>query len=259
LKRFVVVLALSITSSLANAQGALLETLDDVRGAPDAPASRAIPPSSIEISSLLPPPRQQGDTETCTSWAVTYAAASASLRPSHPEQPHFALSPAFTYPLAGGGRFCRGPTFISKTLDVLRESGTLPLADFAFDPGWCGRQPTAEEMTRALNYRIRGWWKLDARDLAAVKGQLTERRPVIFAMTIGPAFKAFKGDSVFDTLETGAETIGHSMVLVGFDDARGAFRLMNSFGRGWGDNGYAWISYALWRSQMSVGFVIATH
>jgi C1A family cysteine protease len=63
---------------------------------------------------------------------------------------------------------------------------------------------------------------------------------------------------VFDTLETGADTTGHSMVLVGYDDARSAFRLMNSFGPNWGDNGYAWIGYALWQKQVSVGFVVAT-
>jgi hypothetical protein len=220
-------------------------------------APRAVTPASIDNSSLFPPPKQQGETDTCVSWAATYAAASASLRPRHPEQPPVALSPAFTYPLVGGGRFCRGSTLISKTLDVLRESGAPPLLDYAFDPGWCARQPTAEETARASNYRIPGWWKLDAHDLSAVKAQLAERRPVIFGMSIGPAFKQFKGGGVFDTLEIGAETTGHAMVLVGYDDARSAFRLMNSFGRNWGDNGYAWIGYALWRKQVSVGFVIA--
>jgi C1A family cysteine protease len=140
---------------------------------------------------------------------------------------------------------------------VLRDMGALPLSDYAFDPGWCGREPTPEQRARAGEYRIPGWQKLDASDLASVKGQLVDHRPVIFAMSVGPAFNSFRGDGVFDTFEFGAETTGHSMVLVGYDDTRGAFRLMNSFGPNWGDDGYAWISYKLWQKTVHVGFVIA--
>ncbi len=252
----ILVAALSLAAGSAHAQGALLETLADVRSASDAPASRLIRPASIDITALLPPPKAQGETDTCTSWTVTYAAASANLRAKHPEQPQVALSPAFTYPLAGGGRYCRGLTSISKTLDVLRDSGALPLPDYAFDPGWCARQPTPAQIAQAAAYRISGWQKLDAHDLSAVKGQLVEHRPVIFAMPVGAAFIQHRGDGVFDRLETGTDTMGHAMVLAGYDDAKAAFRLMNSSGRNWGDHGYAWISYGLWQKQVSVGFVI---
>ena len=48
------------------------------------------------------------------------------------------------------------------------------------------------------------------------------------------------------------------MALVGYDDARDAFRLLNSQGRDWGDNGYAWIGYAAWQQATRDGhaFVI---
>ncbi len=255
----IVVTAFALAAGSAHAQGALLETLDDVRGIPDAPGSRSVSlPPSVDIAASLPSPRAQGETDTCTSWAVTYAAGSAALRRTHPERPELALSPAFTYPLAGGGRYCRGSTYISKTLDVLRDSGALPLQEYAFDPGGCGRQPTPAQRSRAAGFRIAGWWKIDAHDLTAVKSQLAERRPVIFGLSAGPVFVQFRGEGIFNTMETGPSTTGHSMVLVGYDDSRDAFRLMNSFGRSWGDNGYGWISYDLWVRKVSVGFVIAT-
>ena len=253
------VAAIALAPGSAHAQGALLESFDDVRSAPEAPASRSTTlPKSVDITASLPSPRAQGETDTCTSWAATYAAASAALRRTHPEQPQLALSPAFTYPLAGGGRFCRGSTYISKTLDVLRDTGALPLQDFAFDPGGCGRQPSPAQRDRAATFRITGWQKVDAHNLSAVKAQLAERRPVIFGMSVGPVFNQFRGGGVFNTIEIDSSTTGHSMVLVGYDDSRDAFRLMNSFGRGWGDQGYAWISYDLWSRKVSVGFVIAT-
>ena len=237
MKRAILAAALSIAAGSAHAQGALLETFADVRTAPEARPSRLINPALVDITALLPPPKAQGETDTCTSWAVTYAAASANLRAKHPEQPQVALSPAFTYPLAGGSRFCRGLTSISKTLDMLRDNGALPLPNYAFDPGCCARQPTPAENARAAAYRISGWQKLDAHDLEAVKGQLAEHRPVIFAMPVGPAFIQHRGDGVFDRLETGTDTTGHAMVLAGYDDAKAAYRLMNSSGRNWGDHG----------------------
>ena len=250
-------LAPSLAASLAFAQGAIVESLDDVRGAPEAPAFRGLPPGAVDISASLPPPMSQGDAETCTSWAVTYAAASAALWARNPMEPLVALSPAFTYPLAGGGQYCRGFTFISRTLDVLRDTGALPMPEYVYDPGWCGRRPTAEQQARAASFRIAAWQKLDASDLEKVKGQLADHRPVIFGMSVGPAFHSFRGGGVFDAFEEGAGTTGHAMVLVGYDNSRAAFRLMNSFGRDWGDGGYAWLGYDLWRRKVKVGFVIA--
>jgi C1A family cysteine protease len=38
-------------------------------------------------------------------------------------------------------------------------------------------------------------------------------------------------------------TGGHALLVVGYDDSRQAFRVQNSYGTGWGEGGYAWISY----------------
>ena len=50
--------------------------------------------------------------------------------------------------------------------------------------------------------------------------------------------------------------MGHAMTVVGYDEGRKALAIQNAFGRGWGDNGYAWFSYDFWRRSPKVGFVI---
>jgi hypothetical protein len=252
-------LCFMLLPGLAFAQGAVIETQDDVRTAPLAEMSRATPPQRVDLADRLPPPRNQVGTETCVSWAVTYAAASEALHRGHTATPLIPLSPAFTYPLAGGKPWCKGTTKLSRTLDVLRDVGALPIEEYSFDAGWCGREPSAAERTRAARFRIPGWRRLDAADLNAVKGKLAGGRPVVFAMQIGPAFREYRGDTVFNRIETGPDLAGHAMILTGYDEARGAFRLMNSFGTGWGDHGYAWLSFLVWRARMepgSVAFVI---
>ena len=39
-------------------------------------------------------------------------------------------------------------------------------------------------------------------------------------------------------------TIGyHAMVVVGFDDGKEAFEIMNSWGTSWGNDGFIWVKY----------------
>ena len=48
----------------------------------------------------------------------------------------------------------------------------------------------------------------------------------------------------------------HAMVVVGYDDDRQAFRILNSWGRNWGEGGYGWFGYDFWKRNVKVGFVI---
>ena len=239
-------------------QGLLPDPPALVAAAPVAESFRGVLPAHVDLSAQLPPPRVQRPSRTCVSWAVTYAAGSDALRRADPAQHLALLSPAFTYALAGGTPTCQRGTSIARTLEVPRTIGALPLEEFAFDGNDCSREPTGEELSRAARWRIKGWSRVDPQDFGAVKGQLARGRPVIFAMHVGPRFQAHRGAGVFDTLDTGPGLDGHAMALVGYDDARDAFRLLNSQGRDWGDNGYAWIGYAAWQQATRDGhaFVI---
>jgi C1A family cysteine protease len=123
-----------------------------------------------------------------------------------------------------------------------------------FDPGWCGRQPTDAERKRAARYRIKAWSRFDAKDIDAVKAQLARGAPVIFGMRAGAKLRGHRGDAVFNADE--GNFGAHAMIAVGYDDAKNAFRIQNSWGRSWGDGGYAWFSYDFWKRSTQVAFVI---
>jgi hypothetical protein len=47
-------------------------------------------------------------------------------------------------------------------------------------------------------------------------------------------------------------------VLVGYDDAKRAFRLINSWGRSWGADGYGWIDYDHFRRVTREAYIMAS-
>jgi C1A family cysteine protease len=237
----------------AFAQGAILETLDDLHGAPEPAGYRGTAPERVDLSSRLPAVRGQGGTSTCASWAATYAAASFALR-ARGVGSALTLSPSFTYNQVSHDQWCGRGTTISATLNLLRDVGALPIEEFAFDGGWCGRQPTAAELQRAKQFRIKSWAAFDATALDKVKQQLARGVLVIFATHWTRKLGALRGDAVFEEDDIPGE--GHAMVAVGYDDAKRAFLIQNSFGQSWGNKGYGWFGYDFWKRNVRVGYVI---
>ncbi|HEY6255717.1 MAG TPA: C1 family peptidase [Xanthobacteraceae bacterium] len=250
----VLLLSVGALSASARAQGAIIETLDDLKNVPEAPGFRGGLPASIDLSSTLPPPADQGSSGSCTSWAITYAAASQALRRAG-IGPSLRLSPSFTYNKLARDSMCRFGTATSETLDMLRDVGALPFEKFVYDAGWCGRLATDAELQEAAKYRIKSWSKLDARKIEDVKAQLARGVPVVFDMRTNEQFHDLKGSGVFDFpgVMSGG---GHSMIAIGYDDARKAFRIQNSWGRKFGEGGYAWLGYDFWTRNVGVGYVI---
>jgi C1A family cysteine protease len=236
------------------AQGAIIETLDDVKDAPQAPAFRGSLPPFADLRATLPPPGNQGSSGSCTSWAVTYAAASQAARRAG-LGPTIKFSPSFTYNKLSRDPTCGAGTAASATLDMLRDVGALPFERYIFDGGWCGRMPTSAELQEAAKYRIKGWSKIDARKIEDVKAQLARGVPVIFDMRPNGEFHQFKGNGVIDFPGVMSGS-GHSMIAVGYDDTRKAFRIQNSWGRTFGEGGYGLLSYDFWARNTEVGYVI---
>ena len=98
-------------------------------------------------------------------------------------------------------------------------------------------------------YRI-----LDAGDgrITAIKAALHAGHPVCFGTRVTNSFLNSDGSDIIDAPEAGVTFAGgHAMVIVAYKDTEPAgtlFKVRNSWGAGWRDGGYAWLTeeYIRW-------------
>jgi inhibitor of cysteine peptidase len=106
-------------------------------------------------------------------------------------------------------------------------------------------------LTRALPHheRVLAWNSVFNADVSTIKRIIREYGPVSAYVCAGSRFMWHRS-GVFETDESAAcnGNINHAVVLVGWDDSkgsRGAWRVRNSWGTTWGEQGYMWIGYGI--------------
>ena len=225
--------------------GLVLEDPETYERLPKAPKYRAVLPERVDLSSRFPIPGDQKQQGSCTAWAVAYGARSYydGLANGQAVSPQSAFSPAYIFNQlrhAEPGR-CAGSQ-ISDALNLLVTQGVARLDEFPYTDSNCSRVPSARVLASAALNRIRGWRSIPKGQVETVKGELYRGNPVIVAMSTTNTFDRVKGSMVFNDVRS--ETKGyHAMNIVGYDDQKGAFKLLNSWGTDWGDGGYGWVDY----------------
>ena len=89
----------------------------------------------------------------------------------------------------------------------------------------------------------------------AIKQAIMDYGPVTVGVAVNPAFKAYNG-GVFNAC--GATSINHGVTVVGWDDnqgSNGVWFLRNSWGPGWGEDGYMRIEYGCARVGYNTCYV----
>jgi hypothetical protein len=216
-------------------------------------------PEQVDLSARFPKPGDQGQQSSCTAWATGYA-----LRSYHEGQrrkwgfasPGELISPAYIYNrLTDFNGNCDVGTSIIDALNLLKNEGAPTLAMYPYVEDDC-RRPLSPALARAISeFRINGWSALDNRRLDDIKGQLAQGNPVVFGIEVSDEFENWVGNKVYDDT-TSPRTGGHAMVIVGYDERRQAFKVVNSWGTNWGSGGFGWVSYRAMRQLSDVMFVM---
>ena len=229
---------------------------------------RAWLPKAVDLSGNYPKPGYQGPQPSCVAWATTYAARSflyGRALGRQPSSPSEQMSPAYVYNrLRAPGSECTTTMRIVDALGLLKREGAVTLADFPDDIKSCHIPAPAALLGKAAAYRLGGWRAIarehpgDERSgvvIDDIKGALSRGEPVVFAMPVAQDWYDLAGDTVY-THEGPAGALFHAMAVVGYSEDRQAFRIINSWGDWWGDNGYAWIGYVTFKALVDEAYAL---
>lgn len=225
--------------------------------APEPPAGAI--PAMVDLRSSLPPPGDQGEIGSCAAWTLGYGLATfyagkvkgwALNTPDH----QASAGPLYLRVLDKIMAKCDEGTPLDENMNELLMNGTPSLAVAPYNLKACTpNQPT----TDAANFKIGSWGAVaQPQDRNALKRYLAAGTPLGLASRLPDNFDDYKS-GVFkgSTTQSTGKHSGHAMVLAGYDDARSAFLIMNSWKSTWAEGGYMWWDYAdfeKWNDQAVV-------
>jgi C1A family cysteine protease len=206
-------------------------------------------PASIDLSGNMPPIGDQGAQGSCVAWAAAYAAKTMLEKADRNWDQNLAqnqFSPAWLYNQIKSGSSCHSGSSLWTALSYLKLKGADNLAAFPYNPASCSTQPDAASINRALPFAIKEWYYL-GNNQNDIKAVLAAGKPVVCQFSVLPDYDNLdnSGNLVYDDA-SGTSRGLHANAIVGYDDARGAFKLANSWGKSiWGQAGFGWIAYSM--------------
>lgn len=149
-------------------------------------------------------------------------------------------------------------TFNSLAADALRRWGVCPESEWPFDETKLYVPPTWMAMRTAYLHKISAWYKIYSRGQDRVDDVIIALRsgnPVVYGTIVDNQWFNYDGSTPINTLN-GVVKGGHATVLVGWDDDKSLFIGENSWGTGWGIDGFYEIRPEVIASSDSSDFVV---
>jgi hypothetical protein len=227
-------------------------------------------PRSVDLSEKMPPPGQQGMQNSCVAWSIAYAVKSYQEKLEE-GNPYFTggylnydavFSPAYIYNQVNNG--VDGGLLFKTALNLLLAEGAPKMSVMGYNEQDYLTRPTPFQKEQAKKYRIAEWDKVDVNTtnlqerILNVKTMLNAGLPVMFGARVDQAFNqdGITGMKPYIwSVKKGPDVGNHAMVAVGYDDNLQAFKVLNSYGAEWGNNGYLWITYDLFVSTVNEAYI----
>lgn len=218
-------------------------------------------PYRFDLSPYMPPIMNQGTQNSCVGFSVGYYTLSY-LTFSYLENSYYTrtgsldyskvFSPAFIYNIANGGNNY-GMRFIDA-FEILSQIGCARWRTFPYIESDFMTYPHDSCFYDAMNYivdytRFLVFYYIDVNLFKEAMNEY--QRPINIGTAIdnslikdGYAYyqSGKRGHFIWSKYKD-KNLGGHALTIVGYDDGIGAFKIINSWGNSWGEDGYFWIDY----------------
>jgi len=238
------------------------EEVRSVLGTAKASKTKSLP-SSIDLREWCSGVEDQGNLGSCTAHAgvgvIEYYERKAFGR-------HIDASRLFLYKVTRNLMKMKGDTgaYLRTTMGAMVLFGVPPEGYWPYTDGEKSfdKEPSAFCYAFAQNYQTIKYFRHDPPGtkteevLQRVKSYLSKGHPSMFGFTVYNSIEQAEetGRIPFPSSKERIEG-GHAIVAVGYDDkmkirnahskveTTGALLIRNSWGKGWGENGYGWLPY----------------
>lgn len=225
-------------------------------------------PAAYDLTPFLPPIGNQGRSNSCVSWSVGYYQRSAVMANRQQRSPQQAANQASAHDLhtivkelVRDNLSCSDGTYFEKAYAGLINHGAVSnsLVPFSMGNGNCFnvRSGVNRDAFKLVGYRR---VELNNRSVSdainVVKTALVrEASPLTFGMNVSRSFENYSG-GVFRQHQNPYQGGGHAMTVVGYNDANQTFKVANSWGTSWGDNGFIYVDYNFFVSSFVTNKVL---
>jgi C1A family cysteine protease len=210
-------------------------------------------PKKVDLRQHMPPIVDQGTLGSCTANAIASGLREYLLIQAQEEWTPLSRLYLYWHERELEGRVEEDSgAYIRDGMKVLQKQGVCPEGDFPYVITHFKDQPSPKAESDAGRYTIIDYHRIP--DLYALKAALAEGLPVVIGMTV---YESFESPEVAQTGKVPVpkktrERIlgGHALLAVGYQDrgiSAGTVIVRNSWGTQWGDQGYCYIPYSMFR------------
>jgi C1A family cysteine protease len=200
-------------------------------------------PTRVDLRDQCSPVADQYDLGSCTAFAVGKGLREY-LQAKRGEKA-VPLSALYLYyetrKLRGTVDIDSGAT-ITDAMTALAKAGVAPAAAWPYEIMKFDQKPAASAYKAAKAYRVNTGVQLAG--LEDVKSALARGQAVVFGMRVYNTFRDIGADGKMEMPQNGDIYVGgHAVCAVGYDNRKHVLIVKNSFGTGWGDEGYFYMPY----------------
>ncbi len=206
----------------------------------------------------FPKVRSQQNQGSCSAWSVAYyingynQAKDLNWTDASTGNNNHLMSPAFVYNKANSG-FDSG-SWPSGNMEVIKTVGNSIWAEMPYNPSDAVSWGDEDAWRSAPEYRGLDYQSTDPSNTDVIKAWVAEGYAISIVLDAGNYGTGLgSGDDTINSTEHVTGNPNHANTIVGFNDTKeddgeiGAFKIVNSWGGGWGSdwggNGYYWMTY----------------